>query len=125
MGCASKAAWSCLGETTGIPSGTEQTELIEYLNSNIRKAARLICEKEPDGYTGNVSGFIKKALKYGVAISETLQGVGKFLAKNVGKFADKDGIEITVSDKAHGSGGRTYTIRTWKPGAETMDETME
>ena len=118
-------SWTCLGETTGVSSGTEQSELAEYLDSKIRKAAIVICEKSPNGYTGNVSGFIKLALSYGVAIPDTLQGVGKFLAKNTGKFADKDGIEVIVSDKAHGSGGKTYTIRTWRPGEATMEDTID
>lgn len=116
----SNCSWEFLGEASGDSTGgEEQKALDEYFNSDIRKAAIEICEKDLNGFKGKVSELVDQALNYGIAIGESPQVVGKFIASNIGKFAKYDGIRAEV--RRDGTAGRTYVLKRWEPSEDATE----
>lgn len=101
-----EAEWSVV-EGGNSDEQKMQREMTAFMNSDIRKAALRIMERNKM-WRGTCSGFMEEAARNGIGIEEPLVTIGKFFRVNIGRFLKEDGIMIEII--SNGSGGKIYKL---------------
>lgn len=105
--------WKLLGEAVEV---IPQTEIRRYNADQLVQAIQKLVESSPDGHwCGSVSTIQKEAReRFGIAISESIQSVGRRIGKLEEMLYQQDFIEYW-SESKNGSGGKLHHFRRTEP----------
>lgn len=105
--------WKLLGEAAEV---VPQTEIRRYNADLLVQAIRNLVKGSPDGHwCGSVSTLQKEAReRFGIAISESIQSIGRRIGKLEEMLYQQDFIEYW-SESKNGSGGKLHHFKRTKP----------
>lgn len=101
--------WKLLGEAAEV---VPQTEIRRYNADLLVQAIRNLVKSSPDGHwCGSVSTLQKEAReRFGIAISESIQSIGRRIGKLEEMLYQQDFIEYW-SESKNGSGGKLHHFK--------------